>query len=251
MALVYVPVNARGRTDSGYSMRRVQQRAGTPNRINSSYRSISAQEDLFFDNYTRVYAISAKYDRKVYKGVAYWRKQGNTVSVAVPGSSKHNYGLAYDVDQSSPLQGTLINKGKDHGMKRTLMVKPYYEPWHWEYRPEDDKWRTNIRSAEAALNVSKTENWGKSFDMALRALRAGARGWYGSTKAEREYLQRRVGVDDDGIIGPATKRAITEHVKHIQQNMKNLGLYSGKIDGHWGAATENAYTSFRRIGYTP
>jgi hypothetical protein len=232
-------------------MRRVQNRAHTTKTINSSYRSTAAQAVLFKENYTSNYALSAKFDRKRWNGTSYWRRKGNTVSVAVPGTSKHNQGVAFDVQTSSPLQGTLINKHAQHGFYRPWnLVK--VEPWHWEYTPGTDVWRTQIRRNQTILSLSLADNYGTNTDKANRALRDAAKnGNYGKTDAEQRYLQARVGVKVDGDIGPKTKVAVKEHVKQFQSVLKALGLYSGALDGKWYSGTERAYQTYRKIGYTP
>lgn len=75
-----------------------------PGGINSDWRDPKLQVALFLDNYTKTYLTSAKTDRRVWNGVPYWRRKvrlsngAPTVSVAVPGSSKHEIGLAIDFD---------------------------------------------------------------------------------------------------------------------------------------------------------
>jgi hypothetical protein len=245
--LVSVPVGHSARTDAAYGMRRAQNRAGTVKQINSSYRSLASQAILFHENYTASYSLSAKFDAKYYAGKWYWRRKGDTVSVAVPGKSKHNYGTAFDVQQSSNLQGLLINHGAEHGFTRTIRS----EPWHWEYNPANDRWRVNIQAFQKSLNVFVSNAWGDALDKAALALRqASKNNNYGDTTTERKYLQTRVGVTADGVIGHKTKYAVYQHVKELQKIMKALGRYRGAIDGRWGSGTESAFRTFRRIGHT-
>jgi len=247
ITLVSVPVGFSARPDAGYSMRRAQKRAGTTQKINSGYRSTTAQHTLFVNNYTRNYVTSAKFDRKWYAGSFWWRRKGDTVNVAVPGTSMHNKGLAFDVSTSSELQDTLL-ASPSHGFRRTLKS----EPWHWEYDVTLDKWRTAIRSMQAALSIGTSERWGTGTDKAVLALREAAyKGNYGHTDAEQRYLQRRVDVTDDGRIGPKTKAAVKAHTKQVQALMRALNLYHGTLDGDWGSGTETAFRTYRRIGYTP
>jgi len=246
ITLASIPVGFSARSDCAYSMRRVQQRAGSTQKINSAYRSNTAQLALFTANYTRNYITSAKFDRKWYAGSYWWRKKGDTVNVAPPGTSDHNKGIAIDVSTSSQLQETLL-ASPSHGFRRTVPG----EPWHWKYDPALDKWRTAIRATQAALAISPSNAWGSSTDKALLALRDAAfHGNYGDTNAEQEYLQRRVGVTPDGDPGPKTRAAVKAHVKQLQAIMKTLNLYKGTVDGDWGSGTETAFRAYRRIGYT-
>lgn len=118
--------------------------AGMPLQINSGYRSDQSQENIFFANYTSNYNASSKKDRRVYKGVAYYRRNPyhNHVAVAVPGTSNHRSGLA--VDFGPQARAWLFKHGADHGWVNPAWAKrpATLEPWHWEYNPKRDKHKT-------------------------------------------------------------------------------------------------------------
>lgn len=109
--------------------------------INSALRTRQEQENEFFRNYQpTTYNAYLPLDRRVYKGVAYYRKRGG-VSVSVPGSSKsrHEKGLALDIATASAAQAWLLKYGASHGWHRPLWDAFKQEPWHWEYRAKYDK----------------------------------------------------------------------------------------------------------------
>lgn len=100
----------------------------------TGYRSIKDQEKLFFANYTRGYANSAKFDRRVYKGYPYWRKTGSAVAVSVPGKSNHGWGIAGDI---GPLIGfdsvryaQFADVARIFGITNTE-GRSVGEYWHW------------------------------------------------------------------------------------------------------------------------
>lgn len=107
--------------------------------VNSSYRNPEEQARLFHNNYTSVWTDSAEFDPRRYMGTLYWRRKANrvtggkTVAVAVPYTSKHNYGLAldFDVDQ----RAWMHKHGHRFGFinPEWAKQKDTYEPWHFEY----------------------------------------------------------------------------------------------------------------------
>lgn len=119
--------------------------------INSGVRTDAEQAALFRLNYTSNYARSSKRDKRVWNGVAYWRKApyNKHVMAAVPGTSNHEDppGTAMDVDTSSPLHAHLLKHGAAHGWHRPLLHLG--EPWHWEYDASKDQHRVNPPVKEA------------------------------------------------------------------------------------------------------
>jgi len=106
--------------------------------INSAWRDIEGQRRLFLSRYVR--SRSRFFDRgpfgdvRKYQGVWYKRMRGYPVSV--PGSSKHNVGLAIDTTVGRPVYVWLKSNGKTHGWSRPLIRR---DPVHWEYSPRKDK----------------------------------------------------------------------------------------------------------------
>lgn len=121
--------------------------AGCPLGVTSSYRDPDLQVRLFHDNYTRDYSASAKWDGRKWGAVTYWRRTsrvstgGPTVSVAVPGTSRHEYGNALDLpgsrrDTSTP-RGWMHAHGRRFGWYWPTWAQQSgtYEEWHFEYDP--------------------------------------------------------------------------------------------------------------------
>ena len=63
--------------------------------------------------------------------------------------------------------------------------------------------------------------------------------------AVRNY-QRSRGLAVDGIVGPASKNAIYDEVRQIQNQLKSKGYNPGTVDGIAGSNTQNALKSFQR-----
>lgn len=130
-----------------------------PGGINSAFRSHDRQVWEFNDNYTSNYAASGKRDRRPWDGINYWRRVrkvsngASTVSVAVPGTSNHEFGIAFDLD--TPQQLWMRVHGAGFGFINPDWAKQSatYEPWHWEHTTTGDP-HTN---ATAAVEKKETD----------------------------------------------------------------------------------------------
>lgn len=106
--------------------------------INSAWRSTDGQRRLFLSRYVR--SRSRFFDRgpfgdvRKYEGVWYKRVRGFPVSV--PGTSKHNQGLAIDTSVGRPVHAWLSKNGAAYGWSRTI---PKADPVHWEYSARKDR----------------------------------------------------------------------------------------------------------------
>lgn len=154
MNIVEIGVGSfRLREDAARSFARMVRRGMPTSKINSAYRSYDEQAGLFLANYTSNYAASSKQDRRVWKGVAYYRKApfNSYVSVAIPGSSlaNHQNALALDVQSNppSPMQNWLLIHGAQHGWSRTIAS----EAWHWEYNGDRDQFKNEIVGEDVKL----------------------------------------------------------------------------------------------------
>jgi hypothetical protein len=108
--------------------------------INSAWRSDTSQRRLFLSRYVRSknrFTDKGPFgDVRKYEGVWYKRMHGFPVSV--PGTSKHNQGLAIDTSVGKPVHTWLLSNGKHHGWSRPLIGA---DPVHWEYSLRKDKAR--------------------------------------------------------------------------------------------------------------
>ena len=131
--------------DAAASYERMRAAALPRGGITSAYRSIEFQRAIFLSRYER--STSRFFDRgpfhdvRTYNGVLYKRVRG--LPASVPGTSKHNEGLAIDTTVGRPVFTWLHANGGQHGWHRPLVVK---DPVHWEYRANKDKSR-NRKSA--------------------------------------------------------------------------------------------------------
>lgn len=159
------------------SLVRVIRDSGAPVTITSHRRKVAEQERLFLSRYVPYvveYAPGRK-DRRVYKGRAYYRKPG-VLPVSVPGTSKHELGLAIDVARGSTLWNWLVKNGKRYGW---IQVLPVDDPVHFEYYVARDEVRAAIikRRNQARARLAAVHK-------ALGALR------WKATKKRRQAAQR-------------------------------------------------------------
>lgn len=88
----------------------------------------------------------------------------------------------------------------------------------------------------------------------LGYLRDTADGIFGSkTRSAVVSFQRDKGLAADGVVGAMTLKALAlssdlswQQIKQVQQKLAEKGLYSGKIDGVYGALTANAISEFQQ-----
>jgi len=114
ITLAKVPNGKEMRSDAAAAFNRMHAaaaRAGINLHVNSGFRSMAEQQDLY---------------RKYLNGT------GNLA--AKPGYSNHQGGIAVDINVGGTGTSTykwLAAHGAEYGFKRTVPS----EPWHWEYRP--------------------------------------------------------------------------------------------------------------------
>jgi hypothetical protein len=106
--------------------------------INSAWRSTDGQRRLFLSRYqptkNRFTDRGPFGDVRKYEGV--WYKRMRSYPVSVPGTSKHNQGLAIDTTVGKPVYTWLMAHGKGYGWSRPLVS---VDPVHWEYDARKDK----------------------------------------------------------------------------------------------------------------
>lgn len=100
---------------------------GCPREVTSALRSHQEQVALFLKNYqtVRVAYGPGEYDRRIWNGTAYWRKPGG-VDVAVPGTSRHESGIAVDLGRNA---AAWMRANPGYGFDPTVDS----EWWHFEY----------------------------------------------------------------------------------------------------------------------
>jgi hypothetical protein len=202
--------------------------------INSAYRSIASQEQIFFARYDRV-----NYRTNVWYDGDYW-KHVYGLPVAVPGTSAHNKGRAIDVSPNTVQGQWLLKHGARHGWFRPI---PQSDPVHWEYFYDKDQDRRDqvsarykVRAAQKALHVPQTGVGDAATIKAARAVES-ANDSPATFPYGKKYAQTHVGTRADGIWGPASKSATTKTVKAFQTAI------GAKADGDWGTATGAIWAS--------
>jgi hypothetical protein len=99
--------------------------AGCPaGHINSAYRSHAEQEAIFRARYTTTRIANVR--PVVWLGRK-WYKRPGVATAAIPGTSKHELGVALDVDD--PTRAWMLAHGAPFGWTPTVTN----EPWHFEF----------------------------------------------------------------------------------------------------------------------
>lgn len=132
---------------------------GCPIGVNSSYRDPDLQVWLWHDNYTRIFTESAGYDAKRWGTVWYWRRPKRrsngaaTVSVAIPGTSKHEYGTAID------FPGSMTDVRTSRGwMHRYGRAYGFFWP-DWAQRPATrEEWHLEFDKDIATIDLTPEED---------------------------------------------------------------------------------------------
>lgn len=107
-----------------------------------AYRSYAVQEWTFRNRYTTTYLAGRP--SKVWNGVRWWQKP-NTAMAAVPGTSNHGWGLAFDtcfwIDggaQSIVARMDAFSWMLTNAWRFGLSWEAQSEPWHLRYYAGDD-----------------------------------------------------------------------------------------------------------------
>jgi hypothetical protein len=155
-----------------------------------TYRTLAVQEYGFFQRYTT--NVIAGQKPRVYKGKAWYLKPKNA-PLAVPGTSRHNLGIAIDIANANGKRLEWLKKNAvSFGFSWEVVPQ---EPWHLRYvcgdkTPERVKqWmETNGVTDNKPVVVPKIDQ-DKALQQALKD-----KGFYDGAI--------------DGIVGPITKEAI-------------------------------------------
>lgn len=143
---------------------------------------------------------------------AHWQryqKYGHPIALHPNTPSVHQKGAAIDTNEGQNHVALLAR----HGWRRTVYRKgKLVEPWHFEYFPDEDRYRSSTAST-GGIAVD-----GKMGPSTITA------------------LQKAVGVTADGKLGPNT-------VKALQTKLKAMG-HKIAVDGDLGPATIRAMQTF-------
>jgi LAS superfamily LD-carboxypeptidase LdcB len=99
-----------------------------------TYRTLAVQEYGFFQRYTT--NVIAGQKPRIYQGKAWYLKKGMAM-LAVPGTSKHNLGIAIDIaNANGPRLEWLKKNAVSFGFSWEVVPS---EPWHLRYVTGDKK----------------------------------------------------------------------------------------------------------------
>lgn len=143
-----------------------------------------------------------------------------TPSVAKPGTSRHETGLALDLPGGA--RAWVKAHGKAYGWISDLVKS---EPWHFEYHPGRDTHKPSSKPAAVLKRGSKGDSVVRLQRALNRTFPAYARtvtvkrgqllttdGIFGAvTEAWVKEFQRRTGLTVDGIVGPLTLAKLAQY----------------------------------------
>ena len=180
--------------------------AGLPaDGVTSSLRDKAEGVHLFLDRYAP--SRNRYTDRGPFKDVRIWNgkpyKRMHGLPVAVPGTSKHELGLAMDVNPTSPAGKWLLAHGAKYGWSRPM---PNGDPVHWEFNAAKD----TVGKAVAARPITVPKPTGRALlrDIQSRALgvprtghmdAATVHAWFRASRAQVRNVQTLLGFARTGI----------------------------------------------------
>lgn len=241
MSIVKITGSFSLRRDAANAYERMRS-AGMPSGgINSAYRSVASQRALFLARYRVQLTGRGPYgDVRWYQGKRYVR-HSSAGMVGVPGTSKHNAGIALDIATASAAQRWMLANAARYGWRRTISS----EPWHWEHDGRLD--RDAVQPIQRAVRVTTDGIWGTGTDRATWAVRAASNFRGPKFPYGRKYTQARVGTKADNVWGANSRAAHDMTAKNLQRAVKRLGFYSGKIDGIWGKGSDGGFLKARKV----
>jgi len=197
-----------------------------------TYRTYDSQLTAFKQRYTKEPNGNST---RTFEGVKWYKKDPKLASLAAPGTSQHNSGLAVDVHTAAEPKRLkwLIDNVKTFGFSWEVVPE---EPWHLRYCDGDtpsaavkaymDK--NNIKAPEGKGSVAPiVENEDKS---ALQ-IKLGDKG--DKVKQLQELLNKKgFACTADGNFGPSTQKALNYFKQSV--NLKPNGICNDKT---WDAIT--------------
>lgn len=194
-----------------------------------TYRSFESQLMAFRQRYQKEPIPDAQ--TRTFEGVKWYKKDPKLASLAAPGTSQHNSGLAVDVHTASgPRLDWLIDNVRKFGFSWEVVPE---EPWHLRYTEGDNPPAAVVEYitkrdgqapavAQAAPVAAPNPN-AKEEAKAMPIITKGNKG-QAIRKAQRLLSKHGFQCKDDGDFGPKTE----EIVKSFQLS-RGIGA-SGNID---------------------
>ena len=183
-----------------------------------TYRTYESQLAAFKQRYTTEPNAN---QTRTFEGKKWYKKDPKLASLAAPGTSQHNTGLAVDVHTAAEPKRLkwLIANVRKFGFSWEVVPE---EPWHLRYTEGDNPpaavsdWMTKNGIVKPAIGATPGT---KSADAV------------GATK------------DDGGDLDPSDSGP---RVTKLQEELAERGFYQGAPDGQFGPKTEAAVAAYKK-----
>jgi hypothetical protein len=186
-----------------------------------TYRSFDSQLAAFRQRYQKEPIPGAS--TRTFQGVKWYKKSPKLASLAAPGTSQHNTGLAVDVHTAAEPKRLkwLIANVKDFGFSWEVVPE---EPWHLRYCDGDNP--------PPAVKAYMEKN-------GITAPAVGAQ----TASAPAAPSEPVAAKDDGGDLDPGDSGP---RVAKLQEELTERGFYKGSIDGDFGPKTTDAVVAFKQ-----
>ena len=191
-----------------------------------TYRSFQSQLTHFLMRYQKEPIRGAS--TRTFQGVKWYKKSPKLASLAAPGTSQHNSGLAVDVHTAGEPKRLqwLVDNVLKFGFSWEVVPE---EPWHLRYTEGDNP--------PQAVKEYMTRNGITAPAASKEAPKAAA------PKAAAPKAEAAEPSEDGLAMGPGSKG---DKVKELQEKLKEKGFYKANCDGDYGPKTIKAVIKFKR-----
>jgi hypothetical protein len=200
-----------------------------PTSAGDTYRTYASQLNAFLTRYQKEPVAGAS--TRTFEGVKWYKKSPKLASLAAPGTSQHNSGLAVDVHTAGEPKRLqwLVDNVLKFGFSWEVVPE---EPWHLRYTEGDNPpqavreymAKNGITAPAASKEAPKAE----------------------APKAEAPKPASTAKVEEE--LAPGAKG---DRVKLMQEKLKEKGFYVGNCDGDFGPKTIEAVKKFKEANKLP
>jgi hypothetical protein len=193
-----------------------------------TYRTFASQLSAFLTRYQKEPIAGAS--TRTFEGVKWYKKSPKLASLAAPGTSQHNSGLAVDVHTAAEPKRLqwLVENVRKFGFSWEVVPE---EPWHLRYT-EGDNPPAAVAEYMKANGITPPVA-GKEAPKA---------------EAPKAESPKPAAAKADEELAPGAKGA---KVKLMQEKLKEKGFYDGNCDGEFGAKTVDAVKKFKEANKLP
>jgi hypothetical protein len=200
-----------------------------PTSAGDTYRTYASQLNAFLTRYQKEPVAGAS--TRTFEGVKWYKKSPKLASLAAPGTSQHNSGLAVDVHTAGEPKRLqwLVDNVLKFGFSWEVVPE---EPWHLRYTEGDNPpqavreymAKNGITAPAASKEAPKAE----------------------APKAEAPKPASTAKVEEE--LAPGAKG---DRVKLMQEKLKEKGFYVVNCDGDFGPKTIEAVKKFKEANKLP